>query len=547
MADTKQRGLAFLQQFNLAKSQRAIWDSQYQDLKNVVRPDGGNFQTQTAQGDRRYNQIYDGTAIHACEEFASGLHSYLTSPTDRWFELGVDTDISQNPEAALWLEDVAEQMYGIYSDSRSNFNPALSELYLDLGAFGTGVILQEWDEDLNFITFRNDNVNQFYFEEDSRGRVCGVYQYFDFTSQQIREKYERDGMLEGTDILKIILLPYNAYKKFKLVRYVGPNANRIPGKLTSKNKAFCSITVVEQTGEVIRDSGYDSLPYAVPRWVKIGGETYGRGPAHKCLPDAMALQTMERTMLKAGQKAVDPPLQIPSEGFMEPISQAPGSLIYKEPGSEEIKALEFKGNLNFGVEQSNQKRAYIEKCFYTEWFKRFHKNREQSATEVLDDRDEMLRFLAPMLGRQQTELLGPLIKRTYELLHERNQIKPAPVILQGRKLSVNYISPAARAQQGVRADRVSRFMQDITPLMQMDQGIVDSLDTNAMVKLYASTRGVSSKIFRTDAAVNAIRQQRAQKQNAMDMAQTAEPASKTLLNLAQAKAAGGGGNPGGPV
>src|SRR5215831_3534702 len=70
-----------VERFRFAKTTRATWDGHWQDLKELVRPDALDFNRQMVPGYRRYDLVYDGTAINANEELASGLHSYLTSPT----------------------------------------------------------------------------------------------------------------------------------------------------------------------------------------------------------------------------------------------------------------------------------------------------------------------------------------------------------------------------------------------------------------------------------------------------------------------------------
>lgn len=539
------------QSFDQAKVLRSTWDSNFQDLRQLVRADTKDFNTTGTPGNRRYDNIFDGTAVDACEEFASGVHAYLSSPTERWFELGVAAvkkeDLKKDETALLWLETVSEIIYDVFSDVRSNFNTSLHETYLDLGAFGTGVVGIEWNKDDAHVLFRNDALSEFYFEEDTKGKVTRLWQYFEMTGDQICQEFMDNGMLEGSDLWKDCCIPSNANTKYKMIKRIEMRHSKFNQLFPASNKPFSSIIISEKFLDVVRISGYDTFPYAISRWVKIGGEVYGRSPAMKCMPDIMALQTMERTLLKAGQKAVDPPMIFPDDGFLEPLSTAPGSIMFKEVGAEKAEALDFKGNLNFGVEQCNQKREYIRKCFHSEWFKRFKKNREQSATEVLDDRDEMLRMLAPMLGRQQSELLGPIIKRVYDLLHTHGMIPPTPVSLVKARLVIVYISPAARAQQGVKADRMSRFMQDLTPLAQIDPTVLDAIKPDEMVRVYADARGVPRVILRTLQEVKQIRDAKQQQQQMAQMAQTAEPASKALLNVAQATAAAGGGNPGGPV
>lgn len=551
MPEDKSMGRMVIEAFNRVKTLRTTWDTNLQDLKELVRCDTGNFNRSGTPGDRRHDNVFDGTAVDACEEFASGVHAYLSSPTERWFELGIASIkkevLLKDEEATRWLDVVSDIIYDAFSDTRSNFNTTLHETYLDLGAFGTGVVNVEWNDEDKHVIFRNDSLAEFFFEENAKGKIDAIWQYFEMTGQQICDEFEEDGLMGSTDLYRDCCIPSNRNTKYKMVRMVAPRNTYSMEMMPSMNKPWCSIVVSEKFLSVCRNKGYDSFPYAVSRWVKIGGEVYGRSPAMKCLPDIMSLQTMERTLLKAGQKAVDPPMIFPDDGFLEPLSTAPGSIMYKEVGAEKAEALEFKGNLNFGIEQCTQKREYIRKCFHSEWFKRFKKNREQSATEVLDDRDEMLRMLAPMLGRQQSELLGPIIQRVYTLMHLRGYFPQAPASLQKQRLVITYISPAARAQQGVKADRVSRFMQDLVPIAQVDPSVMDAVKMDEMVRVYADARGIPRIVLRSLQEVAQMRDARQQQQQMTQAAQVAEPASKSLLNIAQATAASGGGSPGGPV
>lgn len=538
-----------LERFRHIKPLRQVWDGHWQDIKELVRCDTSDFNRKTVQGYRRYDQVYDGTAVDAAEELACGLHSYLSSPTERWLELNLDLQneydkaatalaIVKDPEALLWLDIVADIIYDCYSDPEVNFNPSIHEAYLDLASFGTAILNQEWDYKVNNIVFKDFPLAECYFIENSQGKVDTIWREFEWTGRQIEDFFSDDEFKGAKKLSEAVNKDKGRDKSFTMIHHVCPRTERGYGKMIATQKAFASYWVCSTTQETLRESGYDGFPYQVSRWVKLGGEVYGRGPAMKCLPDLKSLQAMERVMLKAGQKAVDPPLVVPDDGFLLPIKTAPGSLIFKESGAEKIEALEFKGNLQFGREQADQKREYIRKCFYSEWLKRFHKNREQSATEVNDDRDEMLRFLAPMLGRQQTELLGPTIQRTYALLAAKGKIPPAPQILKGKTLKIGYINSAARAQQSVKADRISRFLQDVIPMSQVDQGVMDNIDMDQMMAVYALARGVPRQVLRDPRAVAMLRQQRQQMQQAQQAAQIAEPASNAVKNIAQAQQLG---------
>src|SRR6185369_10555928 len=100
-----------------------------------------------------------------------------------------------------------------------------------------------------------------------------------------------------------------------------------------------------------------------------------------------------------------------------------------------------------------------------------------TATYVLQQRDEKMRLLSPMLARLQSEFLGPLIERTFNILWKRSlrmkfgpgsPFPPPPEVLSGQKWHVEYLSPIAVAQRSSQLDSVGRLMMTQAQLKQMD-------------------------------------------------------------------------------
>ena len=331
-------------------------------------------------------------------------------------------------------------------------------------------------------------------------------------------------------------------KLIDVVHWCGPRKDRDPKKMNAKNKPIASIWISLTTHETLLESGYDSFPYHVARWTKLAGEVYGRSPAKKCLPDIKMLNQMEKTILKAGQKQVDPPLILRNDAFMLPIKTAPGSLIFKEDEEAQITPLETKGNLPWGEEKAEQKRKFIQQCFYSDWIRMEKENVEMTAYEVQDRRDEKLRLLAPIFGRIASELLGPMIARSYTLLNQHGLIPPAPGMIAKAKLKVGYLSPAAMAQSSSKATLISRYLNDLTPLAQIDPSIMDAIDMDKMAQVLAVARGVPRIVLRSADDMAQMRQQKQQAQMMQQAAQTAEPVSKSIKNLADASAKSPGGD-----
>lgn len=517
------------------RNSRAPWEAHWQELRDLVNPDASDFNRISAQGSRRTEQILDGTAPWALEQLASGLHTFLTNPSDRWFNLCVKNyAYEKDIQAMRWLEEVADIIYSMYADSRSNNDSCLHEVYQDLGSFGTAVEYQEIDNKEKCVIFRAYPLSDCRILESSKGMVDTLFRDVMMSKRQVEQEWP-----EHT--CKKIKEEKNDSTTYKVIHAVFPRTDRNELKLDKKNKKFASYYFCFELDYVFSESGYDEFPYSVPRWTKRAGEVYGRSPGMTCLPDIKMLNAMERVQLKACQKIVDPPLMVPNDGFMLPIDTRPAGLIFYEtgmPGENLIQPLETKGRVEVGEEKMEQKRQHVLRCFYADWITRIKKRERQTATEIMDDREEMLQMMSPILGRLQAELLSPRLRRTYNLCQAVGLFPPAPVSLQGRTLDLEYVSPAAKAQIARKGMNLRRFTEEIVPLLQIDPSIADAINMDEYVQVQAVIQDVSRKVLRTPDEIAAIREKKQQMQAAQQMAEIAQPAASAMKDIATAKEKG---------
>lgn len=527
-----------INRFAELQSERGRYDGFWQDIRDLIRPDtseGYSFGTPAAA--RGTEKIYDSTAPQAAGECAAALQSYLCNPADRWFGLGVQgfEDIQHEPESAAWLDQVSDRIFTEFANEDTKFNNSTSETFLDLVVFGTAILSQEWNLKDSRLIFRSIPVADCYLDEDSEGRVDTVFRLLTMTTRQIMQQFSND------IIPKCVAESKKSMERWEVIHAVFPRTDRDVLKMDTGNKPWASVWVCRKPQTVMKESGYNSFPYAVPRWVKPPGEIYGSGPGKMVLPDVKLLNRMEYTILKASQKQVDPPLTVPNDGFLLPIKTSPGSLNFKEPGAEQLEPLIIKGDLPFGEEKSEQKRNSIRRAFYAEWVQIIQhlKKERQSVFEIQKILESQLRMMAPMLGRAQSELLSPILARAYELLHEHNAFPPAPMRLQKRVLKPIYISPAARAQQGQKADSMAAFVQEMAPLAQINPTVLDAINLDKMAQEIAIVRGIPRSVLRNPVEAEAFRKQRETQAQMQQMAQTLEPVSKAVKNIAEAQAGAG--------
>lgn len=508
---------------------RGTFDAVFQELRELCRPDTSDFTAGTSVPGESRRRIYDGTAPWSADMLASGLHSYLSNPVDRWFSLGVPGVPLQElaHEDKAWLEMVSDRIYSHYAAPGSGLNPALHECYMDLSTFGTSAIYH-WLENRK-LKFRSYPLSTVWIDEDSKGDVNVVHRSIKWTVEQVEQEF---GMLTAK------LAKFKQEDQVTVIHEVSENpdydkTSRNPGKRRWKACYVC-----KDTEEVLEETGLDWMPYLVPRWSKLCGEKYGRGPAMSVLPSIRMVNAMKRTIIIAGQKIVDPPLMVEDDGYMMPIKSSPGGVNIRRPGAGPIEPLPGPQRIDMGIDLLTQEQEIIRRGFYVDWIVRGQKKERQTAYEVSDERNQMLGLMAPIVGRLQDELLGRMLTLSYNYLARDGQLEDPPESLAGIPLEVVYVSPAARAQSTARGQGMLAYVQQIAQLAPVMPGILDSVDEDGFNAELQDQLDVPRRVLLGPAAIQEKRKSREEANQMAQMAQTGPAMAKSAKDLAQAKQAG---------
>ena len=111
----------------------------------------------------------------------------------------------------------------------------------------------------------------------------------------------------------------------------------------------------------------------------------------------------------------------------------------------------------------------------------------------------------PLTGRLSQELLQPLITRVYSILARQKAFKPAPEIMMNQNIEIEYVSPLAKAQRQGDIQSMTRLLELMTPLSQLDPGIMDYVDSDGISKHLIKILGVPATAIRGDREVAIIK------------------------------------------
>lgn len=511
------------------ESWRSPWEHIWQDCTDYVNPRRGDFTTKQYRGSRsRFDKVFDSTAPLANEQLASGLHGHLTNTAERWFSLRVP-GVEPTHAMRTWLQGTVDTMFDrCFNIPDTNFVTSVHELYLDIGSYGTAVFYVE-DRPGKPIQFRSFHLADCYIAENHEGVVDTLYRKYKHTARQLMQLYEPVLPEKFKEIAT-----KQPFQEFTCVHAVEPRADLDYGKKDKDNMPFKSCYVLVEEQIMLKEGGFNEFPYMVPRWSKTAGEVYGRSPAMVCMPDIKMVNEMMKTTIRAAQKATDPPLMVPDDGFMMPLRTIPGGLNYYRSGTpDKVEPLIGGERPDVGLDFIESRREHISKSFHVDWLQ-MRDGPQMTATEVLQRQEEKMRLMGPMVGRLQSEFLGPMLDRVFALMLRRNELPEAPPELEGVKLNVDYISPVARAQKSQAVFNFTRFLEQMVPLANVKPEIFDNIDADGTFRWAHGTLDAPTETLVDPEQVQQSREQRAQEQQQMQEAAMMQQQATTAKDMSVA-------------
>lgn len=552
---------ALLVQINQEFAQMVTWRNtfaaQWEEIAAIVLPTYrntffyGNFNW---PGAKKSEQQVDATAMMALHRFGAILDSLLTPRNMIWHTLGSSVDaVNKDRDAKLWYENVTRLLFKHRYAPIANFSSQNQQNYQSLGAFGTCGMLIDQAVDaqgrpVRALRYKALPLGELFLRENHQGLVDGFVRWFRLTAMQAAQKW-------GKEALPPQLLPsldQGSQTLFNFLHRVVPNVDLQPFALGPKGMAFSSAYVCVEGQCIMEKGGYHSFPLAVSRYDQAPMEVYGRSPAMFILPAIKTLNAQKRTFLKAGHRAADPVLLVADDGLVD-ISLKPGA-INKGGMSADGKPLIGTvpvGNVQINKEMMDEERGLVNDAFLVSLFQILMESPQMSATEVIERTNEKGILLAPTVGRQQSEYLGPMIDRELNLLAEMHLLPPMPPVLREAQgdYATTYTSPLARAQRAQEAAGFMRTVQVATEIAQatQDNSIMDNFDFDSALPDIAYIQSVPESWMADPKQVQQKRQARAQQQQQEQQIQAA-PAAAAMMKAkaAQAKAGGTqqiGGNP----
>lgn len=524
------------------EGERGNWNTHWENVAERVWPSMRGFQSQFAPGQRLQEKVFDGTAMLALTRFAAAIESLLTPRTQRWHTLRpADPALADNQAVKVYLDEVTDILFRYRYSANSSFASQAHEMYMSLGAFGTGAMFIE--DGIRYVRpglgnapviYKSLHLAEVYVDENAWGMIDCVYRKFQYTARQAKDAFGEENLPE-----KIRESCRDKPEtKYWFIHAVKPNHDMKPGRMDFQGMPFLSTYVSVECQQVVSRGGYTSFPMPVPRYETSPREVYGRSPAMQVLPDILMVNEMAKTTIRAGQRAVDPPLLLQEDGALQAFSLRPGALNYggvDDQGRPTIMPLQNSFNLPIGLEMMQDRREFINDAFLVSLFQIMVETPNMTATEAMLRAQEKGALLAPTAGRLQSEFLGPLISREIDILAKAGLLPEMPPALAeiGGEFEIEYDSPITRLQRSEEGVGILRTFEAAATVAQFDPAAVKVLRGAEAIRELAEINGMPAKLLRPEEEIAAMDAAEAEQQQLAQILQAAPVVADTAATLAQ--------------
>lgn len=565
----------YLTRYDNLKKDKQIWNLHYQALAELFLTRKQDFTYTITPGEFLNDEIFDNTGQFAAYLMASVFLSMLWPDSSRTFRIKPVRKLEGQTGVEEYFRFVTEEMHAAMDNPKAGLTLALMEHFLDQGVFGTsgiGVFKGEGKNPLP-VVYDAWSIKTMVISQNAQGFVDTIYIMRSRTVKQLIEMYG-DSPDSVSPKVRELQANNKLDQKFDVLQVIEPQV----GDDTKKGRESwsCRTVHIDVTNKhLMREGGYEEMPVFVARMFKTVDEAYGRSAGMMALPDAASLNALSEAVIVAVEKQLDPPLGVLDDGRLGGgvIDTSASALnVFNSSGrlngQNPIFPLFTVGELQSAEKLKEQLKQSIMQAFFLDRLLDLNNQTQMTAYETSVRNRMRGESLGSIFSRQITEVLTPMIERTFNILYrggklgleegaeekeERKgwdavldkdtQIIPE-VILKASEagldiFEVEYISPAKRFMQSEKLNGIQMATESITALAEILPDIIDNINPDATARQIYRLSGAPSDCQNTLDQVEAVREARNTAAAEAEKIENAKGMSEVARNAAQAETTGG--------
>ena len=449
---------------------------------------------------------YSSAPCNYLATMQSGIVGYSISPNIQWFKLSLE-----NPELLSlygvkdWLEQVEDVMNAEFN--RSNLYKQANTWIGDAATIGHGVMLIEDDIGSGTLLFTTQRSNEIYLDVNSKGEVDTVFRRYLMTVRNCVEFFGLENLDETIQDQYKEVSQWN--NKIEILFCVMPREDYNINLHDAKNMPYAAIYIDKSHNKIIKESGFNEMPYSIFEWEQIPGLAYSNSPAINALPDIKFLNIATKTSEEIAQNSAEPPMKASQE--VREINILPRGMTYLPNATSILEPVKTGENYPITLQVTQQIEQRVKDWFNVDFFLMLQqKQGKMTATEVMELQGEKSAVLANLIVNLNSAL-SKIIERSFNLLINAGRLPTPPETLRGTNtaMKIDFMGPLAVAQKKYHtAGGIAFALQLAGGVMQMFPNAGDFIDADELIKRAMEGQGMPQAVIREDDDVNKIREDR---------------------------------------
>jgi len=552
-----------MRRFDSLKSKKRPWLENYQLLGEFIHSRKQEFTSAHEAGEFLNRELFDSTGPKSAKTAASSLVSHLwPQGTKKRLVLEMPRSLknTKSDETKTYYEFVSEVILDVMDDPKAGFANAFLEYMLDEIVFGTAGIEAEPHPETK-VNYTPWDVKSMHIAQGRNSLVDTVYIAVQRTVHEMVAEYKIENVSKET---REAFEDLRHNDKVDLLIAIEPRMSPTFNKRGKEAMPFQSKHIEIKNKHMVRESGFNEMPIKVGRFSKLAKEVYGRSPGMDALPDILESNAIWEAVTIAIEKTLDPPLGVLDDGKLGggEIDTSAGAInVFNLSGrageKNPIFPLFTVGEIKQVVNLLDKLGESIGDHFFIDKLLDFNNETRMTLGETQIRNRLRNAALGSVYTRQISEVIQPIIERTFnillagghlgvikgsvdadiaELLGETPVIIPdevAQLMLKGEDVyKIEFFTPAMRIMQAEEAEGIFRLYEMAQQIANTgDQSVLDSLDADIAISLFAELVGAPSEMMRSGEEIALIREDRAEaleKQQQFDAAQQASEAARNI-------------------
>lgn len=408
------------------------------------------------RGEKRVEKIYDHTAVLSTFRGAGRIQQDIwpTGETPFQLEVGPVAKAIMSPEErdamGRELEKISELVAAMFLDGQ--WDQAFNDMAVDLYA-GTGALLMLPGPDEQLLEAEAVPIDEILLEA---GRHGGVFWTRRWTVREVAEKWP-DGTF-GQSFQD--LLRDKPEKEIEVHQDTiwDPKAKR--WMLTVWGKDCGAGPVVTRTAR--------TRPWITPRYYRVPGETYGRGPIMLAMPTIKTLNTAQRLTLQAAAIAMLGIYTVVDDGVFNPDLSplTPGAFwkVGRNGGALGASVARFPDpRIDLSNLVLNDMRLAVQGAMMDQSLPP-DAAAVRSATEILERVKRLASDHVGAFGRLVAEIIVPAVRRAIEIAYDK-AVLPNDIQIDQLLVRLRVVSPLATAREASRVQKIVQWLEMVIALM----------------------------------------------------------------------------------